>query len=330
MKHEIDLYKTKYPPDHRWDRDRNAKLLNIVFEGGTFGNFLKFFLDKFTKLSPDIGGDPFTTSGASHAISSHKFSGLIQRYHASFINDNRNERELPICIILPTTKKHFLYLKMSQWYRVSDQKITPDDLWAKPIGDMPDMLYNGTAKHLIDLYDIRNLTPSSYIPKFIVRDFYKLEFLNALEDTFDHQWFDTFKSHDFFRKQNIFHLDLETFFDFDRFIHNMKELDKKFDLDLDFDRQNEMEEIFDKGLSLDPFRIECNQAIGVLEGTSGDRFSSFNVVTEAFIYAEIEKQNPDIQMPLTNGFFETSEEIRQFIKYFPNWYRRKNPNLPQK
>ena len=43
MKHEINLWGFE-PPNHRWDQDKNAKLLNIVFQGGTFGNFLRFFL----------------------------------------------------------------------------------------------------------------------------------------------------------------------------------------------------------------------------------------------------------------------------------------------
>ena len=67
MKHDIDIfYHPTHPRDHRWDRDQNAKILNIVFNGGTFGNFLKFFIDKFSTLSPDIDGDPFTGTGISH------------------------------------------------------------------------------------------------------------------------------------------------------------------------------------------------------------------------------------------------------------------------
>jgi hypothetical protein len=54
------------------------------------------------------------------------------------------------------------------------------------------------------------------------------------------------------------------------------------------------------------------------------------VTTEAFIYAELEKRYPNIQMPLTNRFFRDTEEIRQFLEHFPNWYRRTNPNIPRK
>ena len=64
-----------------------------------------------------------------------------------------------------------------------------------------------------------------------------------------------------------------------------------------------------------------------LDNQSDLKLNQLDVATEAFIYAEMEKGNPDIQMPLTNRFFRDSEEIRQFIEHYPNWYRRPNPNI---
>ena len=125
----------------------------------------------------------------------------------------------------------------------------------------------------------------------------------------------------------MFHLDLETFFNWDTFVENITELNNVFDLDLDFGRLTEMKELFDKGLSLDIIRQECNMVKDVLDNQSDLRLNQLDVSTEAFIYAEMEKDNPDIQMPLTNRFFRDAEEIRQFIEYYPNWYRRPNPNI---
>ena len=91
MKHDINLFDNVITPiDHRWDEDRNAKLLNIVYHGGTFGNFLKFFLDKFSTKTPNIAGDSFTEIGTSHNDNSIQYSGLIQKYHPSFTNDNKS------------------------------------------------------------------------------------------------------------------------------------------------------------------------------------------------------------------------------------------------
>ena len=328
MKHDIDIFDTIpwQPRDYRWDTNKNAKLLNIVYHGGTFGSFLKYFIERFSTKTPDIDLDPFTESGTSHKIEKHHFSGLIQRYHQSFINDNIGETGLPVCLIIPSTEKHYLYLKKAQWFRGGDFKNSPDDLWGKPVGEMSEMLA-AKAKEIAKLYDIRDMKHFSWLPKFIVRDWYKLEFLQSMEDTYSYQWFEKFKTHPFWGGQMVFHLDLETFFAWDTFVRNIMELDAKFDLAVDFGRKAEMREIFDRGLSLDTLRQECNLVEDVLANQSDLSLDGLGVAHEGFIYANIEKANPDIQMPLTNRFFRDYEEIKQYIKYFPNWYRRKNPNL---
>ena len=145
MKHKIDLFKPEDQTvpfnewDQRWDEDKNAPMLNIIYRAGTFGAFLKYFLDKFSSKTPEITKDPFTKQGTSHVLKDGRdFSKKIQAYHQHFINDNQGETDLPICMILPTTEKHFLFMKKSIWYRANDLKVSPDDLWKKAVGEMPD------------------------------------------------------------------------------------------------------------------------------------------------------------------------------------------------
>ena len=330
MADDVDIFdnlvKEGYPRDHRWDRDKNAKLLNIVFAGGTFGNFLRYFLEKFSAKTPDIEKEPFTDNGTSHGLGNNDFSGLIQMYHQSFINDNQGEANLPVCMIMPSTGKHYLYLKKAQVFRPNDYRVSPDDLWRKAIGEMADQLKDH-ANNIVKLYDIKDPEHFTWLPKFIVRDWYKLEFLQPREETFNYRWFNTFKGHRLWQGQKVHHLDLETFFNWDTFVENITELNDVFDLALNFDRKAQMKEIFDKGLSLDSIRQECNLAEQVLDNNEDAGLDDLDVATEGYIYAEIEKANPDIQMPLTNRFFRNAEEIRQFIEHYPNWYRRRNPNI---
>lgn len=191
---------------------------------------------------------------------------------------------------------------------------------------MPDTIKDH-ALSIVKLYDIKNTAHFSWIPKFIVRDWYKLEFLKKIEQTYNHQWFAAFKSHEFFKKQKVYNLDLETFFDWHNFLKNITELNRVFGLVLDFDRLAEMRTLFEKGLELDTIRKECNMVQSVLEQGADKPLTDLDVATEGFIYAEMEKKYPNIQMPLTNRFFRDTEELRQFLEHFPNWYRRPNPNL---
>jgi hypothetical protein len=330
MKYDIDIFDIPVNPhDYRFDRLKNAKLLNIVFAPGCFGNFLRYFVERFSAKTPDMEQNPFTELGTSHKIQTKDFCGLVQRYHQTFINDNQGETELPVCLITPSTKKHYLYLKKAHWFRAGDSMNSPDDLWKKAVGEMKGGVKEA-AESIIKLYGIKEPAHFSWLPKFIVRDWYKLEFLERLEDTYNYHWFKKFQTHEFFKKQKTFILNLETFFKWEIFIENMIELDAVFDLDLDFNRQLEMKQIFDRGLGLDQIRLECNLAQDVLEKETDHQLGNLDVATEAYIYAHYERQFPDIQMPLTNRFFRDTEEIKQFLGHFPNWYRRPNPNLGQK
>ena len=333
MKHDIDLFKPEDQTvpfnewDQRWDEDKNAPMLNIIYRAGTFGAFLKYFLDKFSTQTPEITKDPFTKHGTSHVLKDGvDFSNKIQAYHQHFINDNEGEEGLPICMILPNTEKHFLFMKKSIWYRANDLKVSPDDLWKKAVGEMPEWLQM-KAKAIKKLYDIKEDAHFSWIPKFIVRDWYKLEFLANLKDTHNYQWIQTLKEHQFFKKQKTYHFDMEAFFDWQTFIETISELDDFFGLSLDFERKDEMQEIFLTGISLDKIRQECNLVEDVINHGKDGSLKDLDVATEAFIYAHYEKQNKDIQMPLTNRFFRDYEEIKQFLEHFPNWYRRPNPNI---
>ena len=327
MRYDIDLF-AGYSYDHRWDKYPNAKLLNIIFLGSTFGNFLKFFLDKYSKLSGNISGDPFTITGTSHNYKQANFSGLIQRYHASFVNDNKGENDLPVCLIMPSTDKHYLYLKKAQWFRGGDRRVSPDDLWKKSVGGTSPVLAD-SVKEITDLYDIKETTHYPLIPKFIVRDWYKMGFLMYREETYNYQLFNKLKSHEFFKSQKVFHLDLEAFFNWHTFLENITAMDDFFGLSLDFDRKDEMKQFFDRGIQLDEIRQECNLVESVVNDNTDCHLNCLDVSSEGFIYAEMEKRHDFIQMPLTNGFFKDTAEMRQFIEFYPKHYKVMNPNMPK-
>ena len=113
------------------------------------------------------------------------------------------------------------------------------------------------------------------------------------------------------------------------FLENITELDDVFGLDLNFDRKEDMKRIFENGLNLDLIRQECNMTDHVFNDQADIEFKDLNVATEAFIYAEMEKRNKFILMPLTNRFFRDSAEIYQFIEHYPNYYKAMNPNMPE-
>ena len=335
---EVFLYDK--PLDYRWDLEKNAKLLNIVFLGGTYGHFLKFFLSKFSKLTPDITFSPFTDIGTTHRIKPEEQSRLIQKYHFSFINDNIGEINLPVCLIkINHTVKDALFMEASRFFRGGDRKIVQDVLYNeqelyeegqksfKPLKE----LFKTYKENICSLYKI-NLTKDSKIPKFIVRDWYKLLFLDGnIEDKSWHSEIcQLANSFTFFDEQKTYYFPLESFYDFETFIKNIKELDSYHCLKLDFDRMTEMKDCFLQGYNLDKHRQQLNLVFDVIDNLKTEKnmiIPNLFVLYEAFLYAHIEKTNPEIPAPLTNHFFKDTNEIREYVKNYPNWYKRPNPNL---
>ena len=56
--------------------------------------------------------------------------------------------------------------------------------------------------------------------------------------------------------------------------------------------------------------------------------SKLDVFQEGYIYAELEKEYRTTLMPLINNFFESTRDINDYVKKFPNCYKNSNPNLP--
>jgi hypothetical protein len=329
MTAEPNIFDSGWPMDYRWDTLQNGKLLNILFQGGTFGNFLKYFVEKYSNLTPSLEDlDPFTSTGTAHEHDDFNWSGLVQRYHSSFINDNEKNENLPICQPLPTNKKHFLYFKQAQLFRVGDMGYSPDLLWKEPLGEMKEA-YSKYARQILDFYEIkeRDSLFFSHIPKFIVRDYYKLEFLEDLKTTYNFRWFQNFKNHPWLKKQKVFHLDLESFFDWKVFLENMYRLNDFFNLQLDFSLSKEIEKDWLKSYDRDVIRKNCNLAEAVLEKNKECDLKDLDVSIEAYIYAELEKKYDFIQMPLTNRFFKDTTEIEQYVSFYPRHYKAMNPNL---
>lgn len=323
-----NIYTSGYPNKHRWDKNKNAEICNIVFLGGTYGNFMKFFIEKFSTLTPDISNEGAFNEIGTFDISSKntKYSGKIQRYHAEFINDNADETGLNVCQILPKKDSSYLYLTAGIQYRGANNKFLHDHLFQNNEQKKHQFYF----KYLDGIKKTYNINSIDHIPKFLVRDWLKLGFLDKIENNSIHKVFKDFAQHDFFKKQNTFQFPLESFFFFDLFIENCKKLDIFFDLHIDWSRHKEMNKLFDDVLQIDMIRNQFIKTLELCESIDKKKILDIPdllVVFEAYIYAHVEKNNSNRILPLTDYFYKNTQEIYDYLQYLPDWYSIKNPNI---
>ena len=77
------------------------------------------------------------------------------------------------------------------------------------------------------------------------------------------------------------------------------------------------------GLSLSPD--------GEITGTVEDKVFGLDEYGTTFDQGTttIEQNYDFIQTPLTRNFFSDTNEILEYVKYYPNYYKAMNPNLPK-
>jgi len=56
---------------------------------------------------------------------------------------------------------------------------------------------------------------------------------------------------------------------------------------------------------------------------------TLDVIQQAYVYAQLEMKYDFVVMPMTDHFFDTTEEILNYVKMYPEHYKAMNPNLPK-
>ena len=64
-----------------------GRLINIGYLGGSHGAFLKYFIDRFSDLTPEIKASPFLDNGTSHNLEV-QYSGRVNRYTFEDVDGN--------------------------------------------------------------------------------------------------------------------------------------------------------------------------------------------------------------------------------------------------
>ena len=58
---------------------KEEKLVTVAYLGGSHGAFLRYFIDRFSNLTPTIVESPFEANGTSHNLAV-EYSGKVERH----------------------------------------------------------------------------------------------------------------------------------------------------------------------------------------------------------------------------------------------------------
>lgn len=291
-----------------------SHLVNIAYQGGTHGNFLRYVLDRFSSLTPKLEGLPFSDHGVSHE--SLSYSGKISRYHPNKTSPHFDRTDQPH-ILITVEPEDILLLERWATTRTENLDVMGDNI---KLNSLFLESFNW-QKRFLEVYNI-DVSKES-IPRFILRDFYKLSFLDIKKNgfiTFDKLLRNT-------KPTNSYLFPVSSFWDKSKFLHELGKLDRKFSLGLDLSDLS-VHDIFLSKLDHLKTRHRVLETIQNIKERIVTDTRELDTVEQAYLSAWIEKNHDFVTVPLTNTFFNTTGEILDWLDNYPQHYKAMNPNLP--
>lgn len=306
-------------------------LVNIAYIGGSHGAFLKYFIDRFSKLTPSISESPFLPNGTSHSLSVN-YSGYVNRYDILDKYGNvKNNYKLPLefqnypAIYIIVDDESLLNFTRINYFREDDHEFTGTQIYDFKnyikFSNNFFLLYKDKIKNMYNI----DMTKSDILPKLVVRDFFKFMFLN-FSHNFHHLATKEIKKN---LNEKTLPLLLSDIWNTEKFMKRMAEIDKILNLQLDLGEQAKSLHIeFLNRITLYKTFNRVNNIINAVKTETNLDCCDLDLVEQGFLCAWIENNYKFIITPNTRDFFKNTEEIVEYIKFYPNHYKAMNPNLP--
>jgi len=293
------------------------KLVNIAYQGGTHGNYLRFCIEKFSTLTPELEGTPFTKNNTAHK--KLNYSGAVESYHPNANAPFFEHTDEPH-IFITVDKEDMIFIERWSTIRNGDHKV---DLSKNQISVHEAFLKNFPWKDKFAKYYGIDLLKNK-IPKFLMRDFYKLSFMDLDKNGYIELDSNLRKN----LPKNVFCFPVSSFWDKSQFFNTLQQAGEHLNLELDLSDKSIHDTFIDR-LNFIDTKTRADDVIQSIQNNQDIEISHIDVVEQAYISAWIEKNNEFVVIPVCNQFFRSTGEIIQWLKHYPQHYKAMNPNLPK-
>lgn len=304
-------------------------LCNVYYFAGAHGTFITYFLDKFSKHTPDITKKPFHHTGTSHALDidfSRKFEKILiedknGNPHNNYEVNNHDESNI---VVLIDNESLCYFLRMN-FYRPSDHEWTGNTIYEmRDYVSLSDYFVRNYKQRFMELYDLDISNKKS--PKAIMRDFFKITFLEGEKNRILTKSRETLKN----KSENTIFITLSEILQTESFISKMREASDRLNLQLEI--QNDAiklhQEFLAKNFHADSLD-RTQQVIESLQNNVNYQLTDLDLVEQGYISAWIEKNYKFTTVPFMRNYFRDTAEILEFVDTFPNHYKAMNGNMPK-
>lgn len=279
-------------------------------------NFLRYVLDSCSRITPLLSELPFIETGTSHK--KLNYSGKFEVLESDHNRPIREQGKGPFILCVADD---ILYIERISISREGDRN---NDL-TKSHNFINWQPWN---KHYVDaIIEDYKLEKNKPIPKFILRDSIKKSYLdpeNKGSFLQNKKLVDSVNNTD---TDNYF-FPISSFFTLEKFVKELTKLDNKYNLQLDFENIPQIYSQFAERNEILKNHFVVDEIITAIKNKENMKIPDLDVFQEGYIYAELEKSNDFILMPMINNFYTNTREIIEYLQHYPDHYKAMNPNLP--
>jgi len=286
---------------------------NVFHTPGAFGNYVGFLLDY--KIKGKLHEDPFNKSGSSHNRVVHTKSHdiVLTEGHDQFKKCSAND----IGIYWP--EEYFFYILHSAYGRTNHGQYgscgvtaLQQNTWQwlnkheghKLRGNDLSLF----VKDLDELYGFKCSVENQIVPENTLRHYFFFHFVNHFKNKL------FVKNKEISQNTVLRKLNIEIVLNYTKL--------KNF-LEIPFDFNEIHEKFIDENLSLVAY-YKQKEILQAVKQNKDLPIRELDVITQAGILFELEKQFYDIPFFNLNFNFKNTKEIQEYITQYPNYMRRPN------
>ncbi len=286
-----------------------SKKIQIIYHAGTFGNLLRWLLDRF---SPDCQFKNIDNPWDQN----HRVQDESYEYNQKFIRGHQIKRidnfldPLADKIVINFYLDDLLFAERCAFYRVPGCE-TED-------GRYKNIISNTDIK-LLSLFKINKNT--SY--KIVAKEIYKIQ----LHDHENHKWWNGMMR--FMKNNTHYQFSIYALWNKEDFIKELESISNKFSLNLNIN-ENIISNITEKISKMYPISTR-NRAKNVLRAIKENvniECDELDILEQAFIEVILEKQHDSVIFPYGTSWFKNTNQINEFLNTYPSYLKHMNPRLP--
>lgn len=283
--------------------------IQVIYAPGTFGNCLRWMLDRFSEDSNFKHLDsPWDDNGRAHGFEPKDLNKKFLREHQL---DGRSDSLVPEAdkVVINFKFKDLLFVERCGFYR--------NPGWDNERNRYMNIIENANASFVKESFGRVSSSRS------VAKELLKIQF----HDMKNHEWWNSAKK--FLEDESCHQFDLYSLWDHDKLIHELKKISDKHDLDFDID-EKVIHNVVEKVKSVYPVmtRNRTNTVLDAIVSKTEMDCNDLDIYEQAFIETELEKTHDSLLFPYGSQWFKNTLQINEFLDTYPTYLKHMNPRLP--